>query len=116
MTSGRSLALKDAVVHASDFPWNYSLYLPKDQPWNLTTPCLVRDPDAEDAELSDAANDLGFDYVLNMQQVQSIVRNAQKQLVRITDEDLLRALLYYYDNDAYITFRDADDGVRVDHP
>lgn len=41
-------------------------------------------------------------YVLSMQMIQSIVKSAKEQRTEVSEEDLVEAFLFYYDNDAYI--------------
>lgn len=40
--------------------------------------------------------------LVDVQLIQAIVQNISEQKKDFTDEDLLEAFLYYYDNDAYI--------------
>ena len=44
----------------------------------------------------------GLSYALDVQLIQAIVQNISEQKKDVTDEDLLEAFVYYYDNDAYI--------------
>ena len=44
-------------------------------------------------------------YALNIQTVQAIVKNVEQQNHYLTDDDLVEAFLYYYDNDAYIEIK-----------
>ena len=44
-------------------------------------------------------------YALNIQTVQAIVKNVEQQNHYFTDDDLVEAFLYYYDNDAYIEIK-----------
>ncbi|MBC8061296.1 MAG: hypothetical protein H7Y18_11595 [Clostridiaceae bacterium] len=50
--------------------------------------------------------DNNMKYVLSMQDIQSIVDNANQQHVDCTENELYQAFLYYYDNDAFILFDD----------
>lgn len=105
MVKDGKMLLRDLLLEASELPWNYSLYLPFDQAWLLSTPCAILDPDTcGESGLPDRARELGFEYALGMQQIHAVIRNAQSQRREIAPSDLLAALLYYYDNDAYIDF------------
>lgn len=66
---------------------------------------MVLDPDdVEDdvVDLPKEAIDNNLMYVLSMQMIQSIVKSAKEQRTEVSEEDLVEAFLFYYDNDAYI--------------
>ena len=66
---------------------------------------MVLDPDdVEDdvVDLPKEAIDNNLMYVLSMQMIQSIVKIAKEQRTEVSEEDLVEAFLFYYDNDAYI--------------
>lgn len=98
--------LSDVLTHAQELPWNEALFLPTHKDWSLQSPCAVCDPDASEGgdELPSIAvmNDLR--YALSMSGVQDIVANAKEQKPGCTPEDLLKALLFYYQHDAFISF------------
>lgn len=90
-----------------EHPWNHALYAPPEAAFDETLPVLIWDVDdiaEDDAELPAEALALGYDYVLNMQTVQSIVANARQQRPEADTKDLLDALAYYYENDAFMVF------------
>ena len=66
---------------------------------------MVLDPDdVEDdvVDLPKEAIDNNLMYVLSMQMIQSIVKSAKEQRTEVSEEDLVEAFLFYYDNDACI--------------
>ena len=66
---------------------------------------MVLDPnDVEDDEdeVPKAAKEKQLMYTLNIQTMQGIVKNVEQQNHNYTEDDLVEAFLYYYDNDAYI--------------
>ena len=87
------------------FNWSDALFLPEDEVWNKETEGMVLDPDEVEDDVVDLpkeAIDNNFMYVLSMQMIQSIVMNVKEQRVEVSEEDLVEAFLFYYDNDAYI--------------
>jgi hypothetical protein len=88
------------------------LYLPKDRPWGLQSEAavFVNDevpPDEEglpDAGIPEAARRAGLMPVLPVSVVQEIVFNATAQVPNADGPLLLKALLHYYDTDAFADF------------
>lgn len=102
------MLLGEVLRTAEDLPWTHALYAPAG-PLQLdeSTPVLVWDVDdvADDAtDLPAEAIALGYDYVLAIDDVQSIVANARSQRVNPTTADLLLALRHYLDRDAFIVW------------
>ena len=74
-----------------------SVVLTEDEIWYVDTMCMILDPnDVEDDD------DEAPKIALDVQTIQSIVQNISEQKRVYTDEELLEAFLYYYDNDTYI--------------
>lgn len=69
-------------------------------------PVLIWDMDdvKSDSDIPAEARALGFDYVLSMQTVQSIISNALQQRPGASLEQLLDALDFYYRNDAFVVW------------
>ena len=101
MSSSSDAILGEVLKRAFDLPWEHALYLPFNEKWSLETRGCVLDPALADDEerISDSS---GLDYVLSIQQIQSIIRNVSQQRSEVDDTELLAAFLYYYDNDAFI--------------
>lgn len=89
------------------FNWSDALFLPENEVWDNHTEGFIWDPDDvgddEDA-LPKAANENKFMYTLSIQSIQLIVQNAKKQKQNISEDELLQAFIFYYDNDTYIDF------------
>ena len=87
-------------------PWGHALYLSPNEPWTLDTPALVLNPDdaSDDEEEPEEARAAGLRYALGIQDVKGVADNARQQRKEATTGDLLRALRYYYDHDAFIDF------------
>lgn len=95
--------LVDVLRNIESFEWSKALFLPEDEIWGNDTKCMILDPnDVEDDEVPQTALENGLCYALDVQLIQAIVQNISEQKKDFTDEDLLEAFLYYYDNDAYI--------------
>lgn len=99
--------LISVLKNPGKYPWNYALYLPKES-WTPNTSAMVLDPDdIDNPEDPDddprAAKDAGFEYVLMMQDVDSISQNARLQKSSISEKDLFKAFTHYIKNDAFIT-------------
>lgn len=79
--------------------------MPENEVWDKHTKGLIRDPDDmenEEDELPKAAIENHFIYTLDIRSIQLIVENAKRQKQNISDDDLLKAFLFYYDHDAYM--------------
>ncbi len=102
------LRLADIVNDPLSFKYSDALYMAPGAAFEPGSFALVHDVDdvEGDTDLPLAALDLGYDYVLGMQAVQSIVENATRQRSNATTDDLLDALSYYYDNDSFIDLSD----------
>ena len=103
-----TIKLIDVIQAPGNFNWRYALFLPQKK-WQLDTQCLVLDPDDVDNpddpdDNPRQAKDLGFDYVLMIQDIDSIYENAKSQKPGLTATELLDAFMFYYKNDAFITF------------
>ena len=96
--------LIDVLRNIESFEWANALFLPEDEIWCIATKCMILDPNdiEEDDEAPPIALEKGLNYALDVQSIQAIVKNLSEQKKDYTDEDLLEAFLYYYDNDAYI--------------
>lgn len=100
--------IRNVLLKVLDIPWNLALYLPKNTVnWNLDTLAMIEDPDdIESDELDDdpeVIKEANYKYVISIQMLQSIVTNAKLQKANVTEEELLHCLIYYFNNDAYLT-------------
>ncbi|MNN82388.1 hypothetical protein D3C81_1993180 [compost metagenome] len=64
--------------------------------------------DDED-DVPELAKDNDLIDALSIQTIQDIVNNAYEQKSNCTIEELLKAYLYYFDNDAFIDFEKPSD-------
>ncbi|NLP51955.1 hypothetical protein [Bacillus sp. RO1] len=103
--------LKYLLNNANELPWNEYLFLPDDKNWSLDSICSVINWDELDEdELEDDGDTpkIAFDnkliYVLDIATIQDIVNNANQQRPQCSAPNLFKAFMYYYNNDAFITF------------
>jgi hypothetical protein len=98
--------LEEILKTADELPWNYALYLSQEKPWNRDTLCTVLNPNncEDEDEEPPFAKQHAFIYGLGINDVQDIVNNAKQQEAEIGIDGLVKAFLYYYDNDAFIEF------------
>jgi hypothetical protein len=96
--------LRELLVDVQDFSWKDSLFLPTTGTLSLDSNCAVLNMDDldEDEETPKFAIDNNLKYALTIQDVKDVVKNIREQSPECTDDDLLKALLYYYQNDAFI--------------
>lgn len=93
------------LKNIKEFRWSDALFLPKDEIWGKNSEGMVLDPDDVEDEEDDVpreAKEKHLMYALGIQTIQSIVSNLEQQKHDISEDDLVEAFLYYYDNDAYI--------------
>jgi len=85
--------------------------IPKDSNWTLNSICYLFNLDDLDVDevVPQVAIEYNLDYVLSIADIQSIIVNANQQCPQWSELDLLRAFLYYYENDAFITLSDCSD-------
>lgn len=95
----------EVLVDPNKFSWADSLFLPENKNWNLGSPTAVMNlDDLEDEEIPQFALENNLIFVLNISNVQDIIENARQQRNDCSINDLLEAYLYYYRNDAFISF------------
>ena len=105
-TSGPILTLQDVLADPAAYAWGSALYGPRDNAWAADTVVIVHDVDDvdEDTDLTTQVSAAGFDYVLDLQTVGSIVANARQQRPGATRRELLSAFQYYVRTDAFIVW------------
>lgn len=91
----------------NSFAWRDGVYLPSDAPWTPKSQCAVLGSDdfAGDEDEPQFAKDHQLQFALSVNQTRQIVENARRQRSELTDDDLFKAFLHYYDNDAFIEYR-----------
>jgi hypothetical protein len=102
----RLIPLREALTLAEASPHDAALFLPGDGGWAIDTPCAILAVDPYDDGEADPpfARQWGLRRALSVAQFQDIVANAREQIAEPTPEQLLNAMLFYYDRDAFIDF------------
>ncbi len=106
MTIGAVTTLVDVLSNIDELPWQYALFIPKENPnWLPDMPAMVLDPDETDDPDDDPeeAKNNGLTYALTMSSVKQVVENLQAQTEKANLDIQINALRYYFDNDAFIT-------------
>jgi hypothetical protein len=100
------MEFRDILNNASSLSWKDSLFLPNDKNWSLDTTCYLFDLDdlEDDEEIPQYAIENNLMYVLSISDIQDIVDNAKQQRPQCSELELFQAFLYYYKNDAFISF------------
>ena len=99
-----TMTLRDIFHGPVQFPWNHVLYLPREEEITLDTECLVLDPNDVESEHDVPSPAMGLVEGLGIQDVRAIQENARLQGKTPTDTEMLRAFVYYLENDAFIEF------------
>lgn len=86
------------------------LFFPEGEELSPEVHCLVTEIDEFDLDASiDRIEALTvFRFVLDMDRIRDIVANAYSQNPGASEEQLVEALAYYYENDAFIEMKNAE--------
>lgn len=100
------MGLRDLLINVNEFQWDDSLFLPNGEKWDLNSLCYLFNLDEleNDEEIPKFATENNYSYVLNMADIQDIVDNVKQQRPECSELDLFKAFLYYFKNDAFISF------------
>lgn len=106
MTEPNIRTLRDIIAGIEAERWSDALYIRQRPPWTVDTLGAVLNPDdsEEDEEVPAFARQHELSYVVPIATVQDIVQNARLQLFVPDITDLIEALNYYYEHDAFIDF------------
>lgn len=108
----RRMLLRDLIGGCDSLDWRSELYLPRlSERWAETTPCVVLEEDEEETnqEAADYIAKNGLTYVLSVQAVQDVMANARSQEPKVALSKLLEALVYYFENDAFLVLKSVKD-------
>jgi hypothetical protein len=98
--------LAEVLGNDSRFDPSHFLYLPKNEGWRLETVCTVLDDSPLGDQVPSIAKKNGLSYALEMAAVHDLVANARAQIVDVRLDQLLLALQFYYDHDAFIILKE----------
>lgn len=99
--------LREVLRNVENIDWRLALYLSRDvSAWDLNSLVMIEDPDDIDSDDLDddpeVVKNAGFRYVMGIQSLKGIVNNAKLQRNIVSDEDLFKAFIFYFENDAFI--------------
>lgn len=107
MNETTKITIREALITCGNMLWSDSLFLPDTDEWNLETQGLIWDPDdveCDEDEVPKIAKDNKLFCSLGVGTLQEIVDNAKQQIAECSVEQLFEAFLYYWNNDAFISF------------
>ncbi|MEE1981821.1 hypothetical protein [Shewanella xiamenensis] len=101
-----TLTLETLLSQLGSFSWHLDVYKALEQPLSSTMSVLIIDDELEE-ERDQQDEPLypqtqGYQYFLSIADLQSIKANLVQQLPHATLHDIIHAVSYYYQNDAYI--------------
>lgn len=101
---------RNIVDRMDSFDWNEWVYIDLDSDFNLDSECVVVNPD--NAELSydgftpRIVKDRNFSEFLQISDIRSVIENIFQQEIDVNYENILKACKFYFDNDAYLNFKE----------
>lgn len=96
-------SLAKVLIEIDVFPPDHFLFLPTENIWNASTPCLVMDlEDLDDADEPITMKGLVFQCTLQVATAQDIIENLKLQGQEINEDSVVKSFLFYFDNDAFI--------------
>jgi len=101
-----TLTLETLLSQLGSFSWHLDVYKALEQPLNSTIAVLIIDDELEEErDQQDEPlypKNQGYQYFLSIADLQSIKANLEQQMPNATLHDLIHAVSYYYQTDAYI--------------
>ena len=101
-----SIKLGELIIRASEFNWKDALYMEsKKNKFEANSDVLTIDSDKHNVgDVEIKYKNKKFGYIFSVQTLQSIVKNARQQQPHATINDLVDAVNFYYENDAFINY------------
>ncbi|WP_330148763.1 hypothetical protein [Shewanella xiamenensis] len=101
-----TLTLETLLSQLGSFSWHLDVYKVLEKPLNPTMTMLIIDDELEE-ERDEQDEPLypqtqGYQYFLSIADLQSIKANLVQQLPHATLHDIIHAVSYYYQDDAYM--------------
>lgn len=101
-----TLTLETLLSQLGSFSWHLDVYKTLEQALNPTMTMLIIDDELEEErDLHDEPlypQTQGYQYFLSIADLQSIKANLVQQLPNASLHDIIHAVSYYYQNDAYM--------------
>ena len=109
MISGEIIeSLSRIILSINSRPDKYAVYIAGRPPWNEETSCAILNPEnVEDIDVDDVpgfAAQHNLSYMLSVAEIQDIVSNTLQQKQEATINQLVLAVNFYYQNDAFINW------------
>lgn len=106
------MCLRDLIHSCDSLDWKSTLYLPNiSKPWAEITPCVIVEEGEEDynQEVTDCIAKNKLEYAIGIQSVQDVIANAKQQEPNLEPDQLLKSLIYYCRNDAFLLLQPVRD-------
>ncbi|MGF6191763.1 DUF7716 domain-containing protein [Serratia sp. 2723] len=103
------VTIRDVLLHPKKNPEGW-FYLPSEkQAWSLDTLGIFSldsydYPADSDEYIPKQAKEDGWIEILDNGAIEEVVDNAHEQLGKVSDDELFKAFVFYYENDAFIEF------------
>jgi len=97
--------LSEVLSEIESIPWEYDLYI---RELSANSPAMVLNEENEELDDNEqviVAKEKGMTLFLSIQTVQSIISNLKAQTPNPSSIQKLKALNYYYENDAFIDYK-----------
>lgn len=101
------ITLGMVLQNINNYKWSDALFLLDEDEWGEDTKGVILDPDDVENDEEDVpkfAKENNMVDALDIGTIQEIYDNAIQQKKECTLDELISAYLYYYNNDAFITF------------
>lgn len=97
---------KNFISQIDKFEWNLWVYTEPFSELTEGTKCLVIDVDNADLGADGftplEAEQLGYNELISVQDIRGVFENLKKRGITLTQENVISAIKYFIDNDAYI--------------
>lgn len=101
----KKITIKDLFNNIDIYSEEADLYLPSDQNWHPDTLCeFVSDAHNNAQHIS--INGSEYQYILGLYNIEDIIDNLNAQKKHPNIEDFIKALKFYFNNDAFIELGD----------
>lgn len=101
------VTLGEVLQNINSYRWSDALFLLDEDEWGEDTKGVILDPnnvEDDEEDVPDFAKKNNMVDALGIGTIQEICDNAFQQKKECTIDELINAYLYYYNNDAFITF------------
>ncbi len=101
---GVLMPLGTVLREVESAPWTHALFIRGPRPWTAASVCSVLDHNEPESPEDDPAfaKEAGLAYALIVPDVRDVVGNCMAQKPDASEHDLVKALNYYFEHDAFL--------------